>query len=199
MKRLTNISNLSTHYKNTTFVFKESFTWKRESFTFTWIYNPLQIERISATRRKAIQDKIKHQNRREKWKNYFFLFIVTPIVLAFLYNSLKDFRFGFRSLTNTIDSEVISSKKRVEKFQFYLNDGDAWLSNKHYYNAVFQYRKAYKLYPKNYHAKYRLIMGLAYQCQYELRGCTEGKELALQFAEQYPDEEEIHDLLILFP
>lgn len=188
MDSFSNISSRNNNLKNITFVFKESFTWKREPFTFTWNYNPLQIERIAATTRRSIQNKIRLQNRREKWKNYFILFVLMPITLALIYTALKDFRFGFRSLASTFQTKEVLAKKRLKEFVFYLNDGDLWLSYDHYYNAVFQYRKAHQLYPDSYQSNHRLVMGLAYQCEFESRGCKEGKERALCLLEQYPDK-----------
>lgn len=199
MNRFSNLLDVNSDYKHTRFVFKENFTWNREPFTFIWNYNPLQIERISATRREAIQNKIRLQNKKAVWKNLFLVFILTPITMLFLYTTLKDFSFGFASLSIPQETQVNLPDTRLEKFEFYLSDGDEWLSNKHYYNAVFQYRKAYKLFPNSYRSNYHLVMGLAYQCQHESKGCREGKKLALHLAEQYPDERDVHDLLVLFP
>lgn len=59
---------------------------------------------------------------------------------------------------------------------FLISDGDDYMENGKWHNAIFQYKKALELFPNNYDAKYRLGYAYTYRCRNEGKECIKGTE-----------------------
>ncbi|MBT0607385.1 tetratricopeptide repeat protein [Aequorivita echinoideorum] len=168
-------------------------TTKREYHKVTG--RQFNIKKASPEELLAIRKKIKSNRKRESRKFAILLCISLPLIFAGLYFGIYNFSLGFPEL------EVTSfqiQKDEIEKYHFYVNDGDAWLAKGNYHNAVFQYKKALQLFPNDFEANYRLALGYSYKCQYDFKDCRKGKILIDKLSEQFPHNQKIKEIEYIF-
>ncbi|MBU2997885.1 tetratricopeptide repeat protein [Cellulophaga baltica] len=125
---------------------------------------------------------------KEKSKNLSLLFI-TVVIIGFLIYSVVDH-------FNTIDNNA----KKIEftsKRDLYLNlidEGDSLLNKKDWQDAIYNYQKAYDLFPKEYDINYRLVAAYSYRCNDEFIDCKEAKKLLDKILNEYPNKAELLEL-----
>ncbi|MEM6725739.1 MAG: hypothetical protein AAF598_16990 [Bacteroidota bacterium] len=96
--------------------------------------------------------------------------------------------FHLRQRIKEIPPELIVNdptpyKERLEKFHYYLQDGDEWYRGKLYHNAAFQYRRAVELFPENENALLKLTQASLFACQLEDRHCASIPDLLKDLAQ----------------
>ena len=149
---------------------------------------------ISEEERTVIQIKILKERKRERNRFIILLLFALPILGSIGYyvvNGLQD-RYG-DFYTSSSETTAIS-KATYDKYQFYLKDGDNWLAQKKYHNAVFQYSKAAELIKNDYASLYRLALGYSYQCQNQLKNCERGEAILERLEKDFPNSEEVKAL-----
>lgn len=144
----------------------------------------------------AIRKKIIKKRKREARTFLFLLCIGIPLIVLGLYYSFHNYRFGFPNVKTA--QEVSLENNDEEEYMFFLEDGDAWLQKRNYYNAVFQYKKAVALYPSDFEANYRLALGYSYQCQYDFENCDKGMQLILKLEKEFPENKDIQSIKAIF-
>lgn len=102
-------------------------------------------------------------------------------------------------LTNTMAEDIRDSEK--EKFHIKMNDylklienGDEWLTERRWHNAIFDYKKALEIFPKEYDVNYRLTYALCLRCEAEFTNCKEAKNKLDELLLQYPNRNELLEL-----
>jgi hypothetical protein len=88
--------------------------------------------------------------------------------------------------------------KKTEKYMFFISDGDKWISEKNWSNAIFQYKEALKVFPTEFDANYRLALAYSYSCQNEQINCEIGERLTERLIKQFPDKNEILKIDAIF-
>lgn len=144
----------------------------------------------------ALRTEIIKKRKKEARGFMLLLSIGIPLIVLTLYFTFRNFRFGFPNIKST--QEIAVENHDAEKYYFYLKDGDSWLEKRNYYNAVFQYKKAVALYPSDFEANYRLVLGYSYQCQYDFENCSQGMQLILKLEKQFPDNMDIQKVKAVF-
>lgn len=98
-----------------------------------------------------------------------------------------------------LQEQQLNLKSKLNlQFAFFIKDGNTWFDKGKYENALFQYKKAYKLKPEDYKANYHLCLGYGYLCIYKNKDCNEGKEIWIKTIEKYPESTELKYLQRLF-
>ena len=143
---------------------------------------------------RRIREKTKRERGRTQLKFALLLIIALPIIFFVGYKAFHNFSFGLPALTPKEETR----EKADDKYIFYITEGDAWLQKWHYHNALFQYRKALELYPGNYDARYRIALAYSYQCQYEFKGCEEGKQMVEELKEEFPNRSDLLEVEKVF-
>ena len=92
---------------------------------------------------------------------------------------------------------VLQETKEDNKYLFFITDGDSWLSQRRWHNAIFQYKKALEIKPGNYDALYRLSMAYSFRCVATGVNCEEGKALVKRLQAYQPADPNIEDLWAL--
>ncbi len=157
-------------------------------------------EPISKEKLLAIKKDIREQNRKQRKRIALILLITFPLSVLLIYYTFKDFEFGFPDISSQTElaQKELTKQQKKDRFLFFLNDGDKWLTQKKYHNAIFQYKKALELYPSEYRAHYRLAVTYSYQCQYEFKGCEEGYALIKKLETQFPHATELESVKTVF-
>jgi len=138
-----------------------------------------------------IRQKFKQKKRNEYTINVIIGFIVFASTTFFILYVFTNVFYNQDKTNATINSTTLNLQKKVE---FYIKDGDDWLDQGHFENAIFQYKKASEIAPKNFSIQYRICLGYSYLCRYEQKKCEKGKELLEKTIGNFPDE---GDLLAL--
>jgi len=177
---------------------EHSFTHLKEHYTKS-AQGKISSQKVSASLLQTIRKKIGQQQSKSRRRFIIVLCIGLPLIAFGGYHIFNDFNFGFPALvSDTKGKPYNQQKKSTEKYMFYLEDGDKWLEKDNYYNAIFQYKKALEIYPKEYGVNYRLALAYSYQCQYKFKGCEKGKALTDNLNRQFPNDTDIQKLLALF-
>ena len=180
--------------KRSFFKNKDYSTIKNEYYNA--VGDAFNIKKANPEQLLAIRKKIIKKRKKEARRFILLLAIGIPLIVLALYFTFHNFRFGFPEVKATL--EMPTEKKTEEKYLFYLEDGDAWLQKRNYYNAVFQYKKAVALYPSDFEANYRLALGYSYQCQYDFENCDKGMQLILKLEKEFPNNKGIQDVKAIF-
>ena len=102
-------------------------------------------------------------------------------------------------LTKTLNEQIRDSKKEGLNFKMnnyleLIEDGDQWLTKRKWHNAVFQYRKALEIFPKEYDINYRLTYALCLRCEADFTNCKEAQNKLDELLLQYPNRGELLEL-----
>ncbi len=107
--------------------------------------------------------------------------------------------FGTLSLTKTLNDQIKDSKKgvlhiKMNNYLELIEDGDHWLTKRKWHNAIFQYKKALEIFPKEYDINYRLTYALCLRCEADFTYCKEAKDKLDELLLQYPNRNELLEL-----
>ncbi|MCG8697780.1 MAG: hypothetical protein MI922_06980 [Bacteroidales bacterium] len=90
-----------------------------------------------------------------------------------------------------IEQERLAKEELINKFQNYIVSGGEWLNKKHFYNAAFQYRKAYELNVDNDEATKRLFLTYTQECFNENKQCELAIQTIHQYLQTHPEEKNL--------
>ncbi len=136
-----------------------------------------------ATKKQLSEIRVKVIRERKK-RSYIYigLFIACFFIIGFpIYHDFK----ANKMAEETTDS--IQLEKDKKEYLDLIADGDLWLSKKKWHNAIFQYKEALTLFPKEYDANYRLAMAYCYRCESEFEDCKKAKKLLEKLIRRYPN------------
>jgi len=134
------------------------------------------------------------QKRKREARNFVIIICVAIPLIGFgIFKTFQSFSFS----TQKTDKQSIKAKNE-KQYMFYIKDGDSWLLKRHYFNAVFQYKKALQLFPSDFEANYRLAMAYSYRCQYDFEDCGIGMKLTHKLEDQFPSNQNIKKIKSVF-
>ena len=162
----------------------------------------IPIESISKEKLAAIKNQMIASRKKRNLQMSIFVTLSFSLLLFLGFYLFQGFSFGFDTLENTGPEQLnIAAKKAAvseDKYLYYIEDGDAWLQKKSYYNAIFQYKKAVELFPSEFAAHYRMAVAYSYQCQYEFEGCEKGMKIVERLEKDFPNSEKIQAVKAVF-
>lgn len=138
-----------------------------------------------------IRKKIIKQRRLTYWRTVIVFLIVAPI---FIYATISFFPAEKIDSSNTAKRVA---QQKLEKFEYYLNDGDHYLEKGEWHNTIFQYNKAIELFPSNFSAHYRLAYAYTYQCRNTETNCIIAQEKVKQLIAKFPENERLLELEVV--
>ncbi|MEL6810668.1 MAG: hypothetical protein AAFP76_04990 [Bacteroidota bacterium] len=155
------------------------------------------LEAVTATQRQAIRTKI----LRQRWTRQLIGWLALLMSVLILRNTiLGTLRYVLSAQTETainIAKESLEHTKDLDKYFFFVKDGDRWLEEGHYHNAIFQYKKALVVYPSS-DAEFKLAQAYGYHCQYHDRDCEVGLELIQKLQQDFPLDKELANIALVF-
>ena len=89
------------------------------------------------------------------------------------------------------ETQQIELKNRTDQYLELIADGDQSLAKRKWYNAIYQYKKALEVFPKEYDINYRLASAYCYRCEIEFKDCTEAKEQLNKLLKEYPEKPDL--------
>ncbi|MCB0373345.1 MAG: hypothetical protein KDD31_10075 [Muricauda sp.] len=158
----------------------------------TYAQGKLDSRPLSKRERQAIREKIEAENRKDTIK---MTLVAILILIALLGLGIRLYG-TFQRNQEFIAQKELASK--TEQYLFYINDGDKWLNQQHWHNAIFQYLLAKNIFPNEYDVNYRLIMAYGGKCKFEGSGCTDGSELLAKLRRQFPNSKDLQPLEEMF-
>ncbi len=140
-------------------------------------------------------EEIRLRLQKKKKANFRFL------IFLFLLVSTPAFWLTYLLFGNNIRNENNPFTEKSELFQnsiskkiiFYIEDGDDWLNQGKFENALFQYNKALELDSTHYFIHYRISLAYSYLCRYDHLLCEEGKKQLEETLLKFPNESKQSD------
>ena len=146
-----------------------------------------EIEFKKATKEQliAIRTKIKKRRKKETYTIVLIFFILFSSFCFLIYSLIMD------SIDTNEKTQKIELKKKTEESLNFIADGDNWLKNKNWQNAIFQYKKALEIFPTDYSINYRLAYAYSLRCENEYVDCQNAKNLIDKLINQFPQKIEL--------
>lgn len=85
-----------------------------------------------------------------------------------------------------------------EKYLHNLQEGDKWIEQKHWGNAIYYYTNATELFPEDFDANYRLVLAYSNNCKYNNLYCRQGNKLNLRLLKYFPKNHKLVTLKNIF-
>ena len=147
---------------------KHFFDKDREDY-LTGPKGKINIQPVSKEKLEEYKARNKKERVKEK-KRLVILSIITFIILSIvsaqiIISSIKEHQ---KMITLKENQKKVLNNEIKKKYQFFLNDGDKWLNERNYYNAIFQYKLAIKTGFNDKEAQERLMYTYCLQCQNEI-------------------------------
>lgn len=138
---------------------------------------------------KRIRAKIIKQRRIDNVITICIFLLIIPFVIAFSSSYFK---------TDETEGPTYAEKKSMRqdstKYSFFSTDGDNYLKNGQWHNAIFQYKKALEIYPSNYDAQYRLAYAYTYRCRNTKVNCELANRFVQKLRSTLPERQELIEL-----
>jgi len=144
----------------------------------------------------TIKEAIRTQIQKDKRKSLLLLLILSISALFIV--------FYYVDFTNTQESQVQELNvdrylsEQINEYSYFLKDGDKWIEQRHWHNAIYRYGQVVELFPQEYEANYRLALAYSYDCKFENRNCIQGKKLTARLLKYHPDEINLIKLKVAF-
>lgn len=113
--------------------------------------------------------------------------LTTICIFGYIFKNILDKEQKIEQ-NNLLIRKELNSKKYLK----YIDEGDKWFIEKQWFNAIFKYKEALVLYPKDFEINYRLLQAYSYRCQYDLKDCFGAKALLEKLLKEFPEKNELH-------
>ena len=135
--------------------------------------------------------------KRRRQNNLKFLLFFMVIFIPILYFSIGFFK---NETEKAAMIEVLEKDRKMEKYRFYIEDGDSYIKKGQWHNAMFQYNKAIELFPNDYHATYRYAYAAVYRCRNVKEKCNVASTALEKLLKDFPNQQELVELeqILLF-
>ena len=155
------------------------------------VYKTISKEELEAIKQKnAVRKKLV---RKRLLIVYSILAVLTVYGAIHLYQFIQnDYTLEETRYWENVQREA---EERTQQYEYYLKDGDKWLSQNHYSNAIFQYKKALEVKPSDFIANFHLAAAYTFSCQVDQVYCAEARELIKKLMKAHPENKELFSLL----
>lgn len=135
----------------------------------------LDFKKVSKKKLQSIKEGIANQARKNRRKELLlFTILIIPVVfLAIVFYNIQVA--GERNIK--VSKEKSYKLTNLDKYNYLISSGDQWLSNKKYYNAIYQYNLALDIFPKDSIASFRMLSAFDMRCQEQKRECDKVETL----------------------
>ena len=200
------IAGMIISLRNNSKLLRKHSMFKKESSFLSFGEEHLKTTKGKINTKKATSNELKKirevilKNKRTNIRNFIIVFIVViPIIFLFVKFTTESVESGkFNPYAMQTDNWEAKEIKKRKSYLFYITDGDKYIKEKHWKNAIFQYNKALNLFPSQNEAKYRLALAYSYSCTNDNLNCKKGLQLTTTFLKDYPENSDFKNLHILF-
>ena len=112
---------------------------------------------------RAVREKVRKQNLIDRLKALIILFIISPFIVFCCYKFWP-----------VIEAELpVNEGKLLMKYYENIKEGDRYLKNMQFDNAIIMYERADEILSKTEVGNYRFALAYTYQCIYQNKGCKD--------------------------
>ena len=152
---------------------------------------PEQIEEVRA---KTIQQESKQASIRTAVLAIVGTMVLFVFIGLLFYWQQQDILFANYEKQEKEKQEIVELKVQEKLFAQFIDDGDDWLTQSKWENAVHFYNLALEIFPTNIDAKHRLAIGYVYTCRYDNLNCEEARSLIGTLIETNPANKKFYEL-----
>ncbi|PHR73690.1 MAG: hypothetical protein COA67_02885 [Lutibacter sp.] len=156
----------------------------------------IKSKKLSKHELLLIRNKIISNRRKENIKLFIILSLITTLVTWFAIH-----QYNISKSAREQQIEAFEQKKHVEdtnQFHYFISDGDKWIEKRHWNNAIFRYKQAIEIFPKDYVGNYRLSLAYSYKCKFKNKDCDLGEKLTERMLTFFPDNGDLLKLQHVF-
>jgi len=154
------------------------------------------FKKISKKELELIRDRITKKRKKEDLRAWLIsLTVMIPIIWfgVYIFNELTS---GINE-QNLSDQQILYNQKLTD-FYFFIEDGDNWIEKSHWNNAIFQYKNAVEIFPKEFEGNYRLALAYSYNCKLVGKDCINGITLVNRLFKLSPNNKDLVKLKEVF-
>ncbi len=157
-----------------------------------------KIELKKATKEELIliRQKIIKQRRTENIRAW--SIILTLVMLVIIIGGYSIDKVEKRRVQSEEKTQDDYLNENINEYSYLIEEGDNWIEKKNWNNAVYRYKQALEIFPKEYEANYRLALAYSYNCQFENKDCEKGMELTNWLLKFFPEERNLFELKKVF-
>lgn len=145
----------------------------------------IDLKKASKAELAAIRLKILKQRRRKSMLTVSVLISLLTIISFVIYAQIP----FDEPIENLNQEKELQIKNKI--CLDLIADGDYWIQERHWHNAIFQYKKALEIFPNDYDINYRLAAAYCYRCEDKAKDCDEAKKLVVKILQDFPDDENV--------
>jgi len=152
----------------------------------------LDIEKLTDEELKIYRDRaIRYNKMISRRRIALFVILIIPITFI-IYGISRSFTHDDVSIIEIQNKK--SDQELHEDFIFYLTDGDYWANLNKWNNAIYQYKNALNILPKNFLVNYRLARAYVFNCKSNHQTCNEAMNLLNYLITNYPGKSSLYEL-----
>jgi hypothetical protein len=152
----------------------------------------LEFKEISKEELQLIRNRFIKNRKKEEIKA-----VIIFSTIALIFFSFLGYQYKIYSDKQNLKLEkqnLIKYTNDLHEYDYNISEGDKLIELKHWNNAIFRYKSAIEIFPKDFDANYRLALAYSYKCTYEKKDCEVGLAFTNELLESIPENK---DLLIL--
>ncbi len=135
----------------------------------------IPVKKLSKRERRNYRGKTIQSERKNRFLDR--IIAVLGVALFFVFVTWLYTSTEHKEVTNRLKAEEAESTQNMERYDYYISSGDEWFTQEKYSNAMFQYRLALELFPRDSVATFRLINAIDLNCKVNKRDCGESEKL----------------------
>jgi len=158
--------------------------------------NEFDFPDVTDAELKTIKEKIQRKafKKRKKERIILSIFIVISLVFVLTNINISPNQIQKQKPNTLISEEDEFLDKNINEYIYLTGEGDKWVEKRNWDNAIYWYKKAVQLFPKEFDANYRLALTYSYSCKNENRNCKIGQELTNKLIKYFPEKENLREL-----
>ena len=148
----------------------------------------IELKKATKNQLRAIRNQI-IKERRKNWYAFYIIFLFLFLIVGLItYNSIQN------TIIAKEKAKEIELAHKKERSLLLISKGDYWLKKRSWFNAIFEYKRAFELLPDDYSVNYRLAYAYSLRCENEFEDCKKGKKLLDKLINQFPEKPELLQL-----
>lgn len=156
----------------------------------------IKTKKLSKDELLLIRNKVVENRRKESIKLWTLLSVITILFGWFIIHQ-------YNNSQNIRDKQIevydeIKYTEDLNQFNYYISDGDKWIEKGHWNNAIFRYKEAVEVFPKDYIGNYRLALAYSYKCKFKNKDCELGEKLTERMLTFFPENIDLIKLQKVF-
>ena len=156
----------------------------------------INIRKLSKEELLAIRNSVIKSRRSQRFKTL----LITSLVLGSIF--ILVFRFSSKLKKERLEQvKIIEARvfqenltQNTTQYNYFIKEGDLWVTKGNWDNAVFEYKIALKIFPHKHEINYKLALAYVYNCSNFNQDCDKGKKLLDSLLLESPNNVDLLEL-----